>query len=84
MAKSAEDARKELDHEFRQFREAFGRVLTAVSDVDKATALDDVFGLLSVLEEVVNDVRTGGVFGSGAKGHREAREDYLRLTSGTH
>lgn len=77
MAKSLEDAREELDKEFRQFREGLGRIHVALADVDRAEATDDVYGLLETLEKIVHDVRTGGVMGSGAKGHRAAREDWL-------
>lgn len=77
MAKSLDDARKELEHEFQQFREGLGRIHIALMDLDKADATSDVHGLLQTLEDVVKDVRTGGLMGSGAKGHRAAREDWL-------
>jgi hypothetical protein len=77
MAQSLEDARKELDKEFMQvrknletIREAFDRVLAAGPE-------DDVSSLLEDLEDTVKKVRTGGLVGSGAKGHREAREKYF-------
>ncbi len=78
MAKSLEDARAELDKEYRQFREQLGRILVAVDEVNRAAATDDISQLLEKLEDTVKDVRTGGVLGSGAKGHRAAREDWLR------
>ena len=77
MARSLEDAREELDKEFRQFREGLGRIHVALSDVERAEATDDVYGLLETLEQTVHEVRTGGIVGSGAKGHRAARKDWL-------
>lgn len=77
MAKSLDEARAELDKEFRQFREQLGHITTALEDVQNAAATDDVYGLLERLEDTVKRVRTGGFVGSGAKGHREAREEWL-------
>lgn len=77
MARSVEEARKELDKEFRQFQEGLGRIHVALGELSRAVATDDVYELLEQLEDVVHDVRTGGVLGSGAKGHREARETWL-------
>jgi hypothetical protein len=71
---SLEKARAEVQKEFEQFREQFGRVLEAVQRVSDAGPFDDVHGLLERLEDTTRDVRTGGVLGSGAKGHREALE----------
>ncbi|MFN0027885.1 MAG: hypothetical protein ACKV2O_12010 [Acidimicrobiales bacterium] len=77
MARSVEEARQELDQEFRQFQEGLGRIHVALGELARAGATDDVYQLLERLEDVVHDVRTGGVMGSGAKGHREAREKWL-------
>jgi hypothetical protein len=79
MTSPLEDARKELDEEFAEFRnKGLGRIHEAVDRVIAAGPTDDIYGLLKHLEEVVEDVRTGGIVGSGAKGHREAREDWLK------
>lgn len=78
MAKTIEEAREELDKEFRQFREQLGLIAVALEDVQNARATDDVYALLQKLEDTVKKVRTGGFVGSGAKGHREAREDWLK------
>ena len=43
---------------------------------------DDLSGLLEDLEDAVKEVRTGGMVGAGANGHRRALEDYLRLKEG--
>jgi hypothetical protein len=77
MAKTVEEARKELDKEFHQFREELGHIVVALEDVQNAGATDDLSALLETLEDTVKKVRTGGVFGSGAKGHRAARKDWL-------
>jgi len=74
-----EDARKELDNEFQQFRDSLGKIYEQLEKVSKAGPTDDVTGMLKDLEDVVGKVRTGGLVGSGAKGHREAREKYLKL-----
>ncbi len=77
MAGSVEETREELDQEFRQFQEGLGRIHVALGELSRAVATDDIYRLLERLEDVVHDVRTGGVMGSGAKGHREAREKWL-------
>jgi hypothetical protein len=82
MAKTVDEARKELDKEYLQFREQLGHIHVALDAVNDAGPTDDVYGLLEKLEDVVHKVRTGGVFGAGAKGHREAREDWLRAQGG--
>jgi hypothetical protein len=75
MANSAiDDARREVEKEYEQFRAQFGLVLEAVQRVSDAGPQDDVYGLLERLEDVVREARTGGALGSGAKGHRRAVE----------
>lgn len=78
MAKSLGDARSELDQEYQQLREALGKIHMAMADLDRAGPTDDVYGLLEALEDAVKAARTGGIVGSGAKGHRSAREDWLK------
>jgi hypothetical protein len=77
MSDAVADARKELDKEFRQVRDALDSIREAFEKVTAAGPEDDVHGLLESLEDTVKKVRTGGTFGSGAKGHREAREKFL-------
>lgn len=83
MADTAEDLRAELDKEFRQLREELGEVHAAMSDVEQAGPEDDISQLLKVLEEAVEEVRTGGLIRSGAKGHRRAREKWLEAQKGS-
>ena len=77
MNQDQEEARKELDKEYGQVRESLGEVHVAFDAVLAAGPEDDVYGLLEKLEDAVKDARTGGVIGSGAKGHRRARKQYL-------
>lgn len=84
MAKDElQDAHDEMRKEYEQFRKEYGKILEAVQRVSDADVQDDIHGLLKRLEEVVEEVRTGGLMGSGAKGHREAREKFLKLAGGT-
>ena len=76
-------ARDEMDKEYRQFREHLGQILESVDRVQRAGVTDDVYGTLEHLEDVVHKARTGGLLGSGAKGHRAAREDWLKAGGGS-
>lgn len=79
MTTPLEKARQELDEEFDQFRKTgLGRIHEAFDKVIAAGSTEDIYGLLKQLEDTVGDVRTGGMIGSGAKGHREAREDWQK------
>jgi hypothetical protein len=79
MSNELEAARKELDQEFSQFRDNLGKIYEKLERVSQAGPTDDITGLLKDLEDTVGKVRTGGLIGSGSKGHREAREKYLEL-----
>lgn len=79
MATDLEKAREKLDKEFAQVKEGIGRIHVAFDAVIAAGPTDDVHALLDELDSVVTDVRTGGVIGSGAKGHRRALEKYREL-----
>ena len=76
MAEGLEEARRKLDDEYGQVRRHLGKVHAALDRVDAAGPEDDIFELLKDLEDVVKEVRNGGVVGSGAKGHRRALENY--------
>ncbi|MEA2702240.1 MAG: hypothetical protein QOD63_185 [Actinomycetota bacterium] len=76
------ESRKKLDDEYGQVRRHLDRIHQALDKVEAAGPEDDVSGLLEDLEEAVKEVRTGGVVGAGANGHRRALEDYLRLKEG--
>jgi hypothetical protein len=81
MTESLGDARKELDDEFEEFRKHLQSIHERLDAVDQAGPEDDVYNLLEELEDTVHKVRTGGLLGRGAKGHREARDNYLKLKS---
>jgi hypothetical protein len=79
---SLDDLREKVDDEFRDVRDALGRIREAVDDVEKAGPEDDVYALLEKLEDTVKDVRNGGLIGGGAKGHRKALEQYRERRAG--
>ena len=74
-----QQAREELDQEFRQLRDQLEKIHEALEEVERAGPLDDVAKLLEDLEDTVKAVRTGGLIGGGAKGHAKARKQYLEL-----
>ena len=78
MVEGLEEARKRLDDEYGQVRRHLDRIHSALDRVDAAGPEDDIYELLKDLEDVVKEVRTGGVVGSGAKGHKRALEDYRK------
>lgn len=82
MAKSLQEARKRLEDEFGQVRRHLDRIHDALDKVEAAGPEDDLSGLLDDLEKVVKEVRDGGLIGSGAHGHRRARQEYLDLKNG--
>jgi len=47
--------------------------------VSAAGPEDDISQMLEDLEDTIKEVRKGGLIGSGAKGHREAREKFFEL-----
>ncbi|MDQ6727048.1 MAG: hypothetical protein M3066_12905 [Actinomycetota bacterium] len=76
MDDTLEEARRKLDDEYGQVRRHLDRIHKAMGRVDASGAEDDVYELLKDLEDVVKEVRTGGVVGTGARGHRRALENY--------
>lgn len=80
MADDLSHARKRLEDEFGQVRRKLDKIHDALNRVESAGPEDDLYGLLGDLVDVVQEVRTGGVVGSGAHGHRRALEDYRKLT----
>ena len=76
MADGLEDARRKLDDEYGQVRRHLDKIHSAMDRVDAAGPEDDLSELLKDLEDVVKEVRTGGLIGSGAKGHRKALDAY--------
>lgn len=76
MADGLDEARRKLDDEYGQVRRHLDRIHSAVDRVDAAGPTDDLYELLKDLEDVVKEVRTGGLIGSGARGHKKALEAY--------
>ena len=76
MAEGLEEARRKLDDEYGQVRRHIDKIHAALDRVDAAGPEDDLYGLLKDLEDVVKEVRNGGVVGSGAKGHKRALDNY--------
>jgi hypothetical protein len=69
---AVDDARKKVEHEFQQFRKHLDSIRVAMEAVEKAGPEDELEGLLKKLEDAVKEARTGGLIGSGAKGHARA------------
>ncbi len=78
MAEGLEEARRKLDDEYGQVRRHIDKIHAALDRVDAAGPEDDLYDLLKDLEDVVKEVRNGGVVGSGAKGHKRALDDYRK------
>lgn len=73
-----DEATRELNEAYENVREDLGRVFVAFEDLRNAGATSDLHRLLDTLEDVIKDVRTGGLIGSGANKHRRAREAWLK------
>jgi hypothetical protein len=76
VAEGLEEARRKLDDEYGQVRRHLDRIHAAMDRIDASGPEDDIYELLKDLEDVVKEVRTGGVVGTGAKGHKKALENY--------
>lgn len=82
MAKNLAEARKKLDDEYGQVRRHLDKIHRALDELEKAGPEDDLHDLLEKLEDQVKEVRTGGLMGHGANGHKRARKEYLELKQG--
>jgi len=76
VAEGLDEARRKLDDEYGQVRRNVDKIHAALDRVDAAGPEDSLYDLLKDLEDVVKEVRNGGVVGSGAKGHKKALENY--------
>ena len=79
MNEELEAARSKVEKEYKKVAESIAEVHVAFHDVKNADPEADIYGLLKTLEDTVHKARTGGVMGSGAKGHRKALEEYHAL-----
>ena len=82
MAPGLEEARKRLDDEYGQVRRRLDVIHDALNKVERAGPEEDLYDLLGHLEDAVKEVRTGGLVGSGAKGHKRALDEYRQIKSG--
>ena len=79
MSETLDDARKRLEDEYGQVRRHLDKIRHSLDAVERAGPEDDLYGLLDELEKRVHEVKTGGVIGSGAHGHKRALDDYRKL-----
>jgi len=77
------EAQEKLQGEYKSVMESMGDLYVAVEAVKSAGLHDDIAGLLSTVEDAAKKVRTGGIIGSGAKGHARALKDYRELSAQT-
>jgi hypothetical protein len=84
MAKplSVEEAKQRLDDEYGQFRRHLDSIHDAFDQLVSANAEDDIYERCKKLEKVVQEVRDGGVVGSGLNGHRRALKEYQEAVAG--
>jgi hypothetical protein len=82
VADGLEEARRKLDHEFGQIRRQLGKIHAGLDRLDAAGPEDDLYNLLKDLEDVVKEIRTGGLIGSGARGHQRALSAYRERAHG--
>jgi len=83
VADSLDGARRRLDDEYGQVRRKLDKIHRALDRVEEAGPEDDLSGRLEDLEKVVHEIRTGGIVGSGAHGHRRALDDYRAIKHGS-
>lgn len=79
MSEELDKARDQVHKEFKKVSEQIADIHVAFHAVKDAGPEDDIYGLLDTLEDTVHKARTGGLLGSGAKGHRKALEEYRTL-----
>jgi hypothetical protein len=75
-----EKARNKVDKEFTDLQKDLAELWLKVDEIKTAGPTDDLYELIEELDKMVTKVRSGGVFGSGAKGHRKALEEWRKLT----
>lgn len=79
MSDERAKALEKVTKEFKKVSESIAEIHVAFHAVKDAGPTDDLYGLLDELEDSVKKARTGGLMGSGAKGHRKALEEYRAL-----
>lgn len=79
MSEELQQAQDKINKEFRKVSESIADIHVAFHAVKDAGPMDDLYELLDDLEDRVKKARTGGLTGSGAKGHRKALAEYREL-----
>ena len=79
MSGDLDGARDKVNKEFKKVSESIADIHVALLKLKDAGPEDDLYGMLDELEDTVKKARTGGIMGSGAKGHRKAIEAYREL-----
>lgn len=83
MSEELQKAEEKVNKEFKKVAESIADIHVAFHAVKDAGPMDNLYELLDALESTVKKARTGGLTGSGAKGHRKALADYHDLLSPT-
>ena len=79
MSEELQKVQDKINKEFKKVSESVADIHVAFHAVKDAGPMDDLYGLLDDLEDRVKKARTGGLTGSGAKGHRKALAEYRDL-----
>lgn len=79
MSDDLAKARKKVEKEFASVRKNLGNIHMAFDAIRTAGPDDDIYELLGALEKATKEARTGGLIGSGAKGHHKALANYVEL-----
>ena len=79
MSDPKQKALEKVNKEFKKVSESIADIHVSFRALKDAGPTDDLYELLDQLEDRVHKARTGGLTGSGAKGHRKALDDYRKL-----
>lgn len=79
MSEELQEAQQKINKEFKKVAESIADIHVAFHAVKDAGPMDDIYALLDDLEDRVKKARTGGLTGSGARGHRKALAEYREL-----
>ena len=83
MSAELQKAEDKVNKEYKKVAQSIADIHVAFHAVKDAGPMDDLYGMLDELEDRVKKARTGGLTGSGAKGHRKALADYYGLLNAT-
>lgn len=74
-----QEAHSKVEKEYKNTMESLGDLYVAVEALKSAGVHDDIADLLETVAKEAKKARTGGVIGSGAKGHAKALKEYREL-----